>query len=68
MSCQRGHAGLTCRHQCNVAAGWRFFHRHAELSAGVLNATDQNCHLSPLNVYSEAPRERIFFTQLKLQF
>ncbi len=54
--------------QVNLQAGWRFFHRRAELSAGVLNVAGQNYRLSPLNLYSELPRDRVFFTQLKFQF
>lgn len=54
--------------QVNLAVGWRFFHRRAELSAGVLNVTGQDYQLSPLNLYSELPRDRVFFTQLKFLF
>ena len=54
--------------QVNLAAGWRFFHRRAELSAGVLNVGGQDYQLSPLNLYSELPRDRVFFTQLKFLF
>ena len=54
--------------QLNVQAGWRFLHRRAEFSAGVLNITGQDYRLSPLNLYAELPRDRVFFTQLKFQF
>jgi Flp pilus assembly protein TadD len=54
--------------QLNVQAGWRFFHRRAELAAGLLNVTAQNYHLNPLNLYSEAPRDRVLFVQLKFLF
>jgi tetratricopeptide (TPR) repeat protein len=54
--------------QVNLQVGKRFFHRHAELTAGVLNLTGQNYHLNPLNLYSETPRDRTFFTQFKFQF
>ncbi|HSY17583.1 MAG TPA: TonB-dependent receptor [Candidatus Acidoferrales bacterium] len=54
--------------QGNVQAGWRFFQRRAELSAGVLNVAGRNYHLNPLNVYQALPRDRVFFTQFKIQF
>lgn len=54
--------------QFNVLSGWRFFHRRAELSVGILNLTGQDYHLNPLNLYPEVPRDRTFFTQLKFLF
>ena len=54
--------------QVNVQAGKRFFHRRAELTVGILNLTGQNYHLNPLNLHSETPRDRVFYTQLKFQF
>ncbi len=54
--------------QLNLSAGKRFFHRHAELTVGVLNLTGQNYHLNPLNLYSETPRDRTFYMQFKFQF
>lgn len=54
--------------QINLQAGKRFFHRHAELTAGILNVTGQNYRLNPLNLRSETPHDRVFFTQFKFQF
>ena len=54
--------------QVNLQVGKRFFHRHAELSAGILNLTGQDYRLNPLNLHSETPRNRVFYTQLKFQF
>ena len=54
--------------QMDAFAGYRFWHRKAELTFGVLNLTDQNYQLNPLNNYSELPRERTFLTQLKISF
>lgn len=54
--------------QCNVLAGRRFFHRHAELTFGLLNLTGADYRLNPLNLYPETPRARTFFTELKFQF
>jgi Tfp pilus assembly protein PilF len=54
--------------QLNLEAGWRFFHRRAQLLVGVLNLTDQNYHLNPLTEYSELPRSRVFIAQLNFEF
>ena len=54
--------------QMDAFAGYRFWHRKAELTFGVLNLTDQNYQLNPLNNYSELPRERTFLTQLRISF
>jgi len=54
--------------QVNVLTGWRFCHRRAELTIGVLNLNGKDYHLSPLNLYQETPRERTFYTQFKFQF
>jgi tetratricopeptide (TPR) repeat protein len=54
--------------QCNLLAGQRFFHRHAEISLGILNLTGSDYHLNPLNLYQETPRERTFFTEFKFYF
>jgi outer membrane receptor protein involved in Fe transport len=54
--------------QINASAGYRFFHRKAELSVGVLNLTDQNYALEPLNLYNEMARTRTFFVRLLLSF
>ena len=44
--------------QLNFLAGWRFWQRHAEVSVGVLNVTDQDYRLNPLNPYLEPARDR----------
>jgi hypothetical protein len=54
--------------QCNLQAGWRFLHRHAEITVGILNLTDQDYNLNPLNLYTETPRTRTFFTELKFHY
>jgi len=54
--------------QCNLQAGWRFYHRHAEVTVGILNVTDQDYNLNPLNLYNETLRARTFFTELKFHF
>ena len=54
--------------QINVSAGYRFWHRRAEVSAGLLNITDQNYQLEPLNLYNEMARSRTFFMRLLISF
>ena len=54
--------------QLNLFAGWRFWRRHAEVQVGVLNVTDQDYRLNPLNLYSDAPRERTFAARLQFNF
>lgn len=52
--------------QFNAFAGWRFPRRTTELRAGILNLTDQDYRLNPLNLYGALPRERTFVLSLKL--
>ena len=54
--------------QLNAYAGWRFWHRKAEISVGLLNVTDQNYRLEPLNFYNEMARSRTFITRLLVSF
>jgi Flp pilus assembly protein TadD len=46
--------------QENIFAGWRFYHRHAELQTGILNLGGGDYNLNPLTVYQELPRKRVF--------
>ncbi|MEP6662937.1 MAG: hypothetical protein ABJC04_04650, partial [Verrucomicrobiota bacterium] len=54
--------------QFNIFGGYRFPQRHAEVRVGLLNITDQDYRLNPLNLYSELPRERTLTVSLKLNF
>jgi outer membrane receptor for monomeric catechols len=54
--------------QLNAIAGWRFHRNQCELSCGVLNITDTDYQLEPLNYYLELPRERTLFVRLKFTF
>ena len=54
--------------QLNLYVGYRFPNRRAELTVGVLNVTDEDYHLSPLNYYLELPRERLFYTRFRFNF
>ena len=54
--------------QLNAFVGFRFPGRRAEIMMGVLNLTDQDYRLSPLNLHNELPRERTFMARLKFSF
>ena len=54
--------------QHNLFAGYVFPHRHAELRLGILNLTDQDYRLNPLNLQSELARRRTFTASLRLNF
>jgi len=54
--------------QLNAFAGYRFLQRRAELTLGLLNITDQNYKLNPLNLYNELPRSRTLALRLQINF
>jgi outer membrane receptor for monomeric catechols len=54
--------------QFDLFAGYRSPRRKAEVMIGLLNITDTNYRLSPLNLYDELPRERTFLLRLRLNF
>jgi len=54
--------------QLNAFAGYRFWHRRAELTVGLLNLTDQDYKLEPLNLYNEMAHSRTFMTRLRINF
>jgi hypothetical protein len=54
--------------QFNVEAGWRFFRRRLELRTGLLNITDRDYRLNPLNLTVELPREREVFFLARFNF
>ena len=54
--------------QHNLLVGYRFSKRRAEITAGVLNLTDVDGRINPLNLHSELPRTRTFVTTLRLNF
>jgi outer membrane receptor protein involved in Fe transport len=54
--------------QLDFTAGYRLPRRRAELAVGILNITDTDYRLNPLTIYSELPRERVFFARLTFQF
>jgi hypothetical protein len=54
--------------QFNLFAGYRFAHRRAELSFGILNLTDRDYRLDPLTLYNELPHARTFLTRVLINF
>mgnify|MGYP001003020780 CR=1 FL=1 len=54
--------------QHNAFAGWKFPRRHAEIRVGIINLTDQDYRLNPLNAHAVLARERTFVTSLRLNF
>jgi outer membrane receptor protein involved in Fe transport len=54
--------------QFNAFAGYRFLQRRAEVTLGLLNITDQNYSLNPLNLYNELPRSRTIALSLRVNF
>jgi hypothetical protein len=54
------------QHNCFV--GFVFPHRRAELRAGLLNLTDRDYRLDPLNLQSELARRRTFTASFRVNF
>jgi Tfp pilus assembly protein PilF len=54
--------------QLNAFIGYRFPNRRAEIRFGLLNATDQDYRLNPLNLTPELPRARTLTASLRLNF
>jgi Tfp pilus assembly protein PilF len=54
--------------QVDLQLGWRLPRQRGEIRLGLLNITEQDYHLNPLNVYAELPRERVLAAQLRLRF
>jgi tetratricopeptide (TPR) repeat protein len=54
--------------QFNVFAGYRFAQRRAEVRLGLLNLTDQDFRLNPINLRAWLPRERMLLVSLRFNF
>ncbi|HKX60981.1 MAG TPA: TonB-dependent receptor, partial [Verrucomicrobiae bacterium] len=54
--------------QFNLYAGYRFARRRAEIRLGLLNLSDRDYRLNPLNLVNELPRDRTLTVSLKLNF
>jgi outer membrane receptor protein involved in Fe transport len=54
--------------QHHLFLGYRFLRRRAEITFGILNLTAQDYRLSPLTLYAELPRDRVFLGRLNFVF
>lgn len=54
--------------QLDLIGGWIFRDRRGEIAVGVLNLTDTDYRLNPLNRHLEFQRERTIYTRLKFNF
>lgn len=54
--------------QFDLFAGYRFARRRAEVRIGLLNLTDHDYRLNPLNLTTELPRRRTLSASLKFNF
>jgi Tfp pilus assembly protein PilF len=54
--------------QHDLAIGYRFHYRRADLRLGLLNLFDQDYRLNPLNPYREPPRRRTLQLSLRINF
>jgi tetratricopeptide (TPR) repeat protein len=54
--------------QFNAFVGYRFPRRQAEVRVGVLNITDQDYQLNPLNLTADLPRDRTLVVSLRFHF
>ena len=52
--------------QCNLNAGWWLYRRKARLQLDLLNLTDQDYRLNPLNLHASLPRERTLVVSFKV--
>jgi outer membrane receptor protein involved in Fe transport len=54
--------------QVNLYAGYRFPHRHVELSVGVVNIGNQDYHIDPVTYFLEQAHTRTFVASMKFNF
>ncbi len=54
--------------QVNAQLGWRFQRNRHEVSAGMLNLTDREPHLSPLTQVRELAQRRTMFVRCRFNF
>lgn len=54
--------------QFDASIGWRSPRRNIEAMISLLNMTDQDYRLYPINLYRDPPRERTFAARLRLNF
>jgi Tfp pilus assembly protein PilF len=54
--------------QADFWVGYRLRRTRGEIALGILNATDTDYRLNPVNAHVEFPRERVYAAQLRLRF
>jgi hypothetical protein len=54
--------------QLDLFVGYRFLQRRMDVGVGVLNITDQDYRLNPLNLHRDLPRERTFAARFRFNF
>jgi tetratricopeptide (TPR) repeat protein len=54
--------------QLNAYVGYRFRRNYGDVTIGLLDATDQDYKLNPLNYYNELPRERTLVVRARFNF
>ena len=54
--------------QFDLYGGYRFPRRRAEIRLGLLNLSNQDYRLDPLNDHIERPRQRTFTARFQFQF
>jgi Tfp pilus assembly protein PilF len=54
--------------QFNLYAGYRFPHRHVEVSVGVVNIGNQDYHIDPVTYFLEQAHNRTFVASMKFNF
>lgn len=54
--------------QFNLQAGYRFWQRRIEARVGILNLTDQDYRLNPLNLTARLPRDRTFMASFRFSY
>lgn len=54
--------------QFNLQTGYRFWRRKVEARVGILNLTDQDYRLNPLNLTARLPRDRTFVASFRVNF
>lgn len=54
--------------QIDIWLGYRFRKNLGDVSVGLLNVSDSEYRLNPLNPYAEMPRERVIATRIRLRF
>ena len=54
--------------QINLSGGYRFWQRRMEAKLALLNLTDRDYHLNPLNLSTDLPRGRTLVVSFRFNF